>query len=129
MAIYPINWQYTPEAVLYDNGAVVNSSDSRPGGANGSVLQTAISLNSFGFAHQQSSNFRVADDFVIPAGQTWTINQATFFAYQTGSSTTSTITGVNVRIWNGQPDVSGSTVVFGDTATNRMSATTQIFRY
>lgn len=131
LATYPINWQYTPEAVLYDNGPVVNSPGGGPNGADGSILQTALGLNVLGFAHQQSSNFRVADDFVIPAGQTWTINEATFFAYQTGSSTTSTITGVNVRIWNGQPGASGSTVVFGDTTTNRMSNTTwsNAYRY
>jgi hypothetical protein len=131
LATYPINWQYTPEAVLYDNGPVVNSPGGGPGGADGSILQTSLGLNVLGFAHQQSSNFRVADDFVIPAGQTWTIQEAIFYAYQTGSTTTSTITGVNVRIWNGQPGVSGSTVVFGDTTTNRMSATTwsNAYRY
>lgn len=129
LATYPINWQYTPEAVLYDNGPVVNSPGGGPNGSDGSVLQTALDLNVLGFAHQQSSNFRVADDFVVPAGQTWTINTASFYAYQTGSTTTSTITGVNVRIWNGQPGV--GTVVFGDTTTNRMSATTfsNIYRY
>ncbi|WP_337872838.1 T9SS type A sorting domain-containing protein [Ignavibacterium sp.] len=129
LVTYPINWQYTPEAVLYDNGPVVNSPGGGPNGADGSVLQTALGLNVLGFAHQQSSNFRVADDFVVPAGQTWTINTASFYAYQTGSTTTSTITGVNVRIWNGQPGV--GTVVFGDTTTNRMSATTwsNIYRY
>lgn len=129
LATYPINWQYTPEAVLYDNGPVINSPGGGPNGADGSILQTALGLNVLGFAHQQSSNFRVADDFVVPAGQTWTINTASFYAYQTGSTTTSTITGVNVRIWNGQPGV--GTVVFGDTTTNRMSATTwsNIYRY
>lgn len=129
LATYPNNWQYTPEAVLFDNGPVVNSPGGGPNGADGSVLQTALGLNVLGFAHQQSSNFRVADDFVVPAGQTWTINTASFYAYQTGSTTTSTITGVNVRIWNGQPGV--GTVVFGDTTTNRMSATTfsNIYRY
>ncbi len=129
LATYPINWQYTPEAVLYDNGPYFNSPGGGPGGADASILQTSLGLNVLGFAHQQSSNFRVADDFVIPAGQTWTINEAVFYAYQTGSTTTSTITGVNVRIWNGQPGV--GTVVFGDTSTNRMSATTwsNCYRY
>lgn len=129
LATYPINWQYTPEAVLYDNGPVVNSPGGGPGGADGSILQTSLGLNVLGFGHAQTSNFRVADDFVVPSGQTWTINEAKFYAYQTGSSTTSTITGVNVRIWDGPPGVGN--VVFGDTATNRMSATTwsNAYRY
>lgn len=129
LATYPINWQYTPEAVLYDNGPYFNSPGGGPNGADGSILQTSLGLNVLGFAHQQSANFRVADDFVIPAGQTWTIQDAVFYAYQTGSTTTSTITGVNVRIWNGQPGV--GTVIFGDTVTNRMSATTwsNCYRY
>lgn len=129
LATYPINWQYTPEAVLYDNGPYFNSPGGGPDSADGSILQTSLGLNVLGFAHQQSANFRVADDFVIPAGQTWTIQDAVFYAYQTGSTTTSTITGVNVRIWNGQPGV--GTVIFGDTVTNRMSATTwsNCYRY
>lgn len=129
LATYPINWQYTPEAVLYDNGPVVNSPGGGPGGSDGSILQTSLGLNVLGFGASQASLIRIADDFVIPAGQTWTIQDFICYAYQTGSSTTSTITAVNVRIWNGQPGV--GTVVFGDTVTNRMSATTwsNAYRY
>lgn len=129
LATYPINWQYTPEAVLFDNGPYFNSPGGGPGGADASILQTALGLNVLGFGASQASGIRVADDFVIPAGQTWTIQDFICYAYQTGSSTTSTITAVNVRIWNGQPGV--GTVVFGDTITNRMSATTwsNCYRY
>lgn len=129
LATYPINWQYTPEAVLFDNGPYFNSPGGGPGGADASILQTALGLNVLGFGAAQASGIRVADDFVIPAGQTWTIQDFICYAYQTGSSTTSTITAVNVRIWNGQPGV--GTVVFGDTLTNRMSATTwsNCYRY
>ena len=47
----------------------------------------------------------------------------TFYAYQTDSSTTSTITHVIVRIWDGPPAQPGSTVVFGDTTTNLLTNT------
>ncbi|BDQ01807.1 T9SS type A sorting domain-containing protein [Ignavibacterium sp.] len=129
LATYPINWQYTPEAVLFDNGPYFNSPGGGPGGADASILQTALGLNVLGFGASQASGIRVADDFVIPAGQTWTIEDFICYAYQTNSPTTSTITAVNVRIWNGQPGV--GTVVFGDTVTNRMSATTwsNCYRY
>ncbi|AFH49196.1 Hypothetical protein IALB_1488 [Ignavibacterium album JCM 16511] len=122
LATYPINWQYTPEAVLFDNGPYFNSPGGGPGGADGSILQTTLGLNVLGFGASQAAGTRVADDFVIPAGQTWTIQDFICYAYQTGSSTTSTITAVNVRIWNGQPGV--GTVIFGDDVTNRLSSTT-----
>ena len=52
----------------------------------------------------------------------WFIQTITFFAYQTGSTTTSTMTGVNLQIWDGPPDNPGSAVVWGDTTTNVMTA-------
>ena len=78
-----------------------------------------------------SALIRVADDFIIPSGETWTINTVSFYAYQTGSTTTSTMTSVNVRIWDGPPGEVGSSVVFGDTTTNRMASTsfTNCYRY
>lgn len=129
LATYPINWQYTPQVALFDNGPYFNAPGGGPGGADGSILQTSLGLNVLGFGASQASGIRVADDFVIPAGQTWTIDELIVYAYQTGSSTTSTITSVNVRIWNGLPGV--GTLVFGDSTTNRMSETTwsNCYRY
>jgi hypothetical protein len=51
------------------------------------------------------------------------VTQMTFFAYQTGSTTTSTINDVRVRLWNGQPNAGGS-VIWGDLMTNRLASTT-----
>jgi len=125
---------YTPgslmeSGVLYNNGPVVNVVGGGPGGADGSVLQSSISLNVYGFAHQVSGPFRVADDFTNTA--TWMVDSIKFFAYQTGSSTTSTFTSYNFQIWNGEPGQPGSTVVFGDNTTNKMIATrwTGAYRY
>jgi len=83
-------------------------------------VQTALTLTLYGFGHAISSGFRMADDFTVPAGG-WNISQITFYAYQTGSTTTSTINDVNLQIWNGPPGQVGSSVVFGDTTTNRLS--------
>ncbi len=120
-AVAPNTGTYNPEGgVLYDNGPIYNV----PGTPAFSRLQDASLLMSlYGFGHAVSSGFRVADDFTVPAGQTWTVTGAEFFAYQTGSTTTSTINNVNLRIWDGVPGAGGSTVVFGDTTTNRLSAT------
>ena len=46
----------------------------------------------YGFGHQLSAGNRIADDFTISGRANWTIETITFFAYQTGSTTTSTIT-------------------------------------
>ncbi|MDZ7624130.1 MAG: hypothetical protein U5J96_06760 [Ignavibacteriaceae bacterium] len=58
------------------------------------------------------NNNTMADDFTIPAGETWQIDQVMTFAYQTGSTTTSTINDVRIQIWNGNP-MSGGTVIWG----------------
>jgi len=65
----------------------------------------------------------MTDDFTVPAGETWEVGTATFFAYQTGSSNVSTMTAVNVQIWDGAPGEVGSNIVFGDAVTNRMEDT------
>ncbi|MFZ2487499.1 MAG: proprotein convertase P-domain-containing protein, partial [Anaerolineae bacterium] len=115
------NWQ-APQAVLYDNGPLVTHPGGGAGGADASALQDAL-LGTFGFGHAVSSGFRVADDFTVPAGG-WNVATVTFFAYQTGSTTTSTMNAVNLRIWDGVPGQPGSTVVFGDTTTNRLASST-----
>lgn len=111
-----------PTGVLYDNGPLVTHPGGGAGGADASALQTAIGMDTFGFGHQLSAGNRIADDFTV-TGSGWTVDTITFFAYQTGSSTSSTITGINLRIWDGSPNDPGSSVVFGDTTTNRMVAT------
>jgi len=114
-------------AVLYDNGPLVTHPGGGAGGADASAVETTIGLGTFGFGHAVSTGFRVADDFSVPVGG-WTIDDIVFFAYQTGSTTTSTITAVNFRIWDGVPGVGN--VVFGDTATNRLlsSSWSNIYR-
>lgn len=117
--------------VLFDNGPLVNSVGTGAGGADESVLQTtSLGMTTLGFGHQVLNGNRMADDFTIPPGETWIIDEFVFFAYQTGSTTTSTMTGVNMRIWDGDPSLPGSTVVFGDTSTNVMTDTafTNIYR-
>ena len=89
-------------AVLYDNGPLVTHPGGGAGGADASALQTALGMTTYGFGHQVTANNRVADDFTVPAGG-WSIDDIVFFAYQTGSGQTSTITSVNYRIWDGVP--------------------------
>lgn len=111
---------FNPAAVLYDNGSLVTHPGGGAGGANASALQTSLDLNIFGFGHAISTGVRIADNFTVPAGD-WSISAITFYAYQTGSSTTTTIDNVNLRIWNGPPGQTSSSIVFGDTTTNRLA--------
>lgn len=116
-------WTGPTGNVLYDNGPYADSAGTGTGGADESILEdVTLGMNTLGFGHQLSAGNRVADDFTVtdPAG--WQVDAITFFAYQTGSTTTSTMTAVNLRIWDGVPGGGGS-VVWGDTTTNVMSAT------
>jgi hypothetical protein len=108
--------------ILFDNGPVFNSVGTGSGGANESVLYTTtFGMGTIGFGQQLSALNRVADDFTLTA--TSQIDSIVLFAYQTNSTTTSTITNVNFRIWDGPPDSVGSNIVFGDTTTNRLTNT------
>ena len=104
-------------AVLWDNGPLVNSPGTGAGGADESMLQnSSLGMSTYGFGHQKLNGYRVADDFTV-SGAGWHIGSITFFAYQTGSDTTSTLTEINYNIWDGSPDDAGSSIVFSDTVT------------
>ncbi|MGE0001813.1 MAG: hypothetical protein AB7F50_12225, partial [Fimbriimonadaceae bacterium] len=62
-----------------------------------SALQTALGNNVFGFGAQTLGPNMMSDDFVVPAGQNWTITALTFFMYQTGA-TAATINALSWRI-------------------------------
>jgi hypothetical protein len=116
--------QWQPEgAVLFDQSQLVNNPGGGFGGADGSMIESALGHTLFGWGHQVVNTNSMADDFTIPAGQEWNITTMTTWAYQTGSTTTSTITEVRIQIWNGNP-MSGGTVIWGDMTTNRMASTT-----
>ncbi|MBK8988770.1 MAG: proprotein convertase P-domain-containing protein [Chloroflexi bacterium] len=113
-----------PTAVLYDNGSLVTHPGGGAGGADDSRLQvTSLLMTTLGFGNQFLVGNRMADDFTVPAGG-WLLDSVTFYTYQTGSTTTSTTTGLYVQIWDGPPNVGGSSIVFGDLTTNRLSSTT-----
>lgn len=75
---------------------------------------------------------RIADNFVVPAGQEWNVQAITLFAYQTGSTTQSTINSVNMQVWNDPGPLGGNPadVICGDYTTNLLvfSAFSGIYR-
>ncbi len=115
-------------ALLYNNGPFINAPGQGPSGSDGSVLQSALAMTTLG-SSAAYPGFRVADDFVVTS--TWSVQSFTFYGYQTGSTITSTFTGGYLQIWDGDPTVAGSQVVWGTLAVNRMTATswTGAYRY
>ncbi len=109
-----------PDAtVLFDNGTIVNSPGTGPGGTDESIIPAGGS--SFGFHFGQSAGSSVADDFEVT--ETWNINSVEFQGYQTYSGTTSSFTSVYFRIYDGKPG-GGGNVIWGDLTTNRLSEST-----
>ncbi len=108
--------------LILSNGPLVNSPGTGIGNADESILQdVSLGMSTLGTGHQQSSGGRVSDDFTLVADG-FRIQTVEFFAYQTNEQA-STITAMNLRIWDGPPGQAGSQVVFGDTSTDRMTNT------
>src|SRR5262245_1320151 len=113
-------WRAPEGATLYDNGPLVTN----PGACTGiDASRLQAGNNSLGATAQIAGGIRMADNFTVPPGTTWNVNQITVFAYQTGSTQVSTFTDMRLQIWNGQPNVAGSAVIFGNTTTNRLAST------
>jgi hypothetical protein len=109
---------------LFDNGPLVNSAGTGVGGADESVLQNVtLGMTTLGFGHQLLNGNRIADDFTVGDAAGWDVTTITFYAYQSGAGQPSTISGVNLQIWDGDPSDVASSVVWGDSSTNVMSAT------
>ncbi|MFG0328147.1 MAG: hypothetical protein ACF8SC_12885 [Phycisphaerales bacterium JB037] len=95
--------------ILYDNGSIVTLPGGHASGGDISLLQNvSLGETTLGYGHAISSGFRVADDFTVTG--TWTIDSICFMAYQTGVTAPS-ITGYDVKIWDGVPGALGSNVV------------------
>lgn len=123
----------SPAAIVYDNGPFRTGSVARNGTSN-APAGTEWSEASWNFGETAASNTlagvgcqaigvatsnRCADDFSVPVGQTWTINQVIIYVYQTGfAGATSPVIGANVQIWNGRPGDAGATVIAGSTSNN-----------
>lgn len=114
-----------PNAVLFTNGTFVSAPTGGGTAGNQAVSVLTPPDTSLG-ATCNTTGFRLADNFTVATAVT--VQKVTVFGYQTqaapGGSTVSTFTSGTLRIWNGVPGAAGSTVVFGDTTTNRLTAST-----
>lgn len=86
-----------------------------PIGYTWSELQgTNSTLGSSGFTDGINS-FRLADDFIVPANESWAISSVEVFCYQTGA-TSMPIDGLTMAIYSASPD--SGTLLFGNSSTN-----------
>ena len=122
----------TASAQLYDNGPFINSVGTGPSGTDESWLfDASLSMGNFGYGASSGTFYRVADDFVVPVGTTWNIDSVYFYCYQTNAPVNvSPITAVNIRVWDDGGGSPGTTLLYGDTTTNRLvrSAWTNSYR-
>ena len=113
--------------IIYSNGPFITHPGIGPGGTDVSRLQSvSLGMLNLGFGVQTDPgvNNWAADDFTIPAGQTWNITGMTFYGYESPAvSTASTINDLRLRVFSGGAPNAGGVVIFGDTTTNRLSST------
>ncbi len=104
--------------LAYTSGSVVNV----PGNPDISLLEdVALGMNTLGGGMQVANNNRMADDIIL--SDDYDITSMDFYGYQTGTPTDPpTINEINVQIWDGDPSLPGSTVIYGDATTNVLSS-------
>ncbi|MCR9182133.1 MAG: T9SS type A sorting domain-containing protein [Flavobacteriaceae bacterium] len=108
--------------VIYSNGPYFSVAGGGSGGADLSLLETtSLGMNTLGAGHQTSAGNRVADDWELTDNVE--VTSIDFYAYQTGSTTTSTMLGVTLLVWDGDPSDPASSVIFGDDAISAMIST------
>ncbi|MBX2989812.1 MAG: T9SS type A sorting domain-containing protein [Bacteroidetes bacterium] len=123
-ALFGTSQTTSTSTIIYDNGPYVTAPGGGPGGTNASVLQTSLGMTTLGFG--VTGTVRLADDINVNSSGGWRIDSIKFNGYTTMTTPdtiNSSATAVNLRIWNGIPDTAGSSVVWGDTTTNRMTRT------
>jgi hypothetical protein len=103
--------------VVFFNGFVTDPG-AMANGADASWIKG--SQSTWGPNVNNGGGYMLADQFTLSAATT--ISEIEVYGYQTGSSTTSTFTGLYAQIYSGSP-MSGGTVVWGDIADNIMTAT------
>jgi hypothetical protein len=98
----------TVPSILWDNGPFVTGMGNGFGGADTS----AVEMGALNFGYTVGENtFHIADDFTVSDEQGWAVSSLSIYAYQTGSSTNSTFTGIFLTLWDGPPGRYGSVLI------------------
>ncbi len=76
------------------------------------------------------SSYWAADDFVVPAGQTWHISSVAVYVFGgSGVAGSSPYDHLRFRLWKGKPTDAGAVLVAGDMTTNRLSSSIDSLTY
>lgn len=123
----PLVIYVTQPDVVYDNGYIVSGADDGAGGAPTSNDAETLYV---GTPTSTAAGKRVADDFVVDGPLGATISEVEAYFVNFSAVTDSPIESFNFRIWDGDPSLPGSAIVFGDTTTDRLAETgwTGIYR-
>jgi len=124
---------------LYKNGTlstgpVSNSGVAAPAGTTWSECQPDVSSNTsnwnvgIGNFYNSTESHWTADDFTIPAGQTWNISKIAVYGMR-WNVTSNPFDVLHLQIWNGKPGLPGSSVIYGDASTNYLSEVTDSLIY
>lgn len=111
---------------VIDTGTLSSNGVAAPAGARWSELQPDAdnpgTFNSLaGMVANDTSGSRLADDFVVPAGETWTLSGVALLVYATGADPASApIVSATLRIWDGAPGEADSAILCGDDTTDRL---------
>lgn len=132
VAIVILSFQNTI-AQIYSNGSISTGTTSlsnvtSPAGYTWSEIQnnTGTTNQANGIAgfpgyyfNDLTTSYRIADDFVVPDGQTWDVSSFDFFIYQSGYFLgTPPIDNFKIQIYNVNPSTPGATPIFGNMTTN-----------
>jgi hypothetical protein len=102
--------------VLFDNGPFVTHAGQGFGGSDASQMDDAF----FGLGNviaysAPGPEFRGAEDFVVPAGQTWTVQSIRMFAYSSSNGShpppPSPFSAIEMKIWDRDPRDPGAVLV------------------
>ena len=113
-------------------GAASNSAVAAPAGYTWSECQsetgnTTESNTNAGygalFNTAGTNSLQLADDFVVPTGQSWNVTSFDFYGYKTGyTGATIPMDQLRIQIFNTDPSVSGATPIYGNMTTNVLDA-------
>ncbi len=100
------------QELLYENGPIITHPGDGPEGSDYSAIQTEIGQQASSYVIRGQVGDRMADEFVVPDGQTWQVESASI--YTIVSDNPDLLQFMGIQIWDGPPNVQGSSVIWGD---------------
>jgi len=107
--------------IIFTNAQLITHPNSGFENADVSAVQQDLGMVYYGDNASNLIGYRNADDFTVLEGQTWKITGLGFYNFQTGSTTESTITYADFKIWDNNPLVGN--LVADSTQNNMLSGT------